>query len=227
MAGEIGVFTEPNARRVWQATLDVERWLGRNSNQTQEQRHEYIQFKNASGETIPPYACMQVDGKAEEAGRHLLRVKKPFLWTNALVGPFLFNTGWEVANGDYGTAQFGPVFRAIKDSSVTLGINVRIGPINNSWKVGKGCMYSMIETDTIETDCIRFISNETPILAITDAAIPGNGDGQVTKKDPSSGDWVAGSVTYTVRNPSPTDIPNAALVICFPVDAKWAAVAIC
>jgi len=227
MSDAIGVFTEPNARRVWQATLDVERLVGRNGLQVQEQRPEYIQFVNDSGETIPAYACMQITDKLEDAGRSLFKVKKPLLWTNALVGPFIFNTGWEVAAGNYGTAQFGPVFRAIKDSSVTLGINVRIGPINNSWKVGKGCMYSMIATDSIETDCIRLISNETPILAITNEAIAGNSLGDVTKKDPSSGDWTAGSVEYEVRNPSETEIPADSLVICFPVDAKWAAVGIC
>ena len=157
----------------------------------------------------------------------MFKVKKPFLWTNALVGPFLFNTGWEVPAGQLGTAQFGPVFRVIKETSATLDTNVRVGPVHDSWKVAKGSMYSMLGTDSLVSDAIKIISNETPIIAITNEAIPGNGLGDVTKKDPASGDWTTGSVEYEVRNPSPTEIPADALVICFPVDAKWAAVGIC
>lgn len=224
---EIGGFKTPDARRVWQATLAVERMLLMTRGNPQEQRAEYIQFQNDSGETIPEYACMQITDVVETAGRHLFKVKKPILWDEGLIGPFLFNTAWTVEPDNFGTAQTGPIYRAIKDSAVDVPINVRIGPKNDSWKIDKGCMYSSIGLDTIAEDCVRFISNETPILGITDEEIPENGKGDVTKKDPTDDDWIAGSVVYEAYNPSDVAIPVDTLVMLFPVDAKWAAVAIC
>jgi len=88
-------------------------------------------------------------------------------------------------------------------------------------------MYSVIGEDELEDDLWKIVSNETPILGITNEELPANGEGEVTKKDPTSGDWTAGTVVYEARNPSDTAIPTGALVMLFPVDAKWAAVQIC
>jgi hypothetical protein len=183
-------------------------------------------FRNDSGHTIPAYGCFQASGTVEDGDQNYITAVRPISWTGAVVGPFFFNGPYEVLDGEYGNAQLGPVFRAIKDGT-TLSVGMRLGPASGSFEMGKGCLYSYIGEDDVETDCIRIISNETPLLAQSSTIIPANGSGTVTVRVPSSGGWSAGTVTYSARNDSATDIQSDKRVMIFPVDAKWHAVEIC
>ncbi len=228
MAGvdDISIFSPSAGKRMWQATLAVERSSGFVPGVGGDPSTEFIKFRNDSGEELPAYAIMQATGTVEDGGQNYLTVDKPLLWTAALVGPFFFNGPRSVADGEFGTAQCGPIFRVIKDST-TLSVGMRIGPVNNQWTVGKGCLYSYIGTDDVATDCIRVVSNEAPLLAHTSTSIPAGGSGTVVVRVPSSTIWSAGTVSYDARNDSATAILADRRVIIFPIDAKWHAVEIC
>jgi hypothetical protein len=223
---QFGVFDPTQQRRVWDATLRVERMREMGPPPGVVNLPAPIVFRNDSGHEIPPYGCFQVTDTEEIGNSNYLLAGRPILWTGAVVGPFFFNSPRAVPDGEYGNCQAGPVYRAISDGT-SLTVGTRIGPVDASFEVGKGCLYSYLGDDDVVADCIRIVSNETSMLAIAGSGIAANGSGTVTAKVPASGDWTAGSVTYTARNPSSTAIPAAALVICFPVDAKWVAVEIC
>lgn len=223
---EIGVFSVPTAKRVTAATRWVEAHGSPNTDRTVVLTQSGILFRNDSGHTIPAYGCFQATGTVEDQNNNYVTAVRPISWTGAVVGPFFFNGPYEVINGEYGNAQVGPIFRAIKDST-TLSVGMRIGPVAGAFTVGKGCLYSYIGEDDVATDCIKIMSNETPLLATTNGVIAAGGSGIVTVRVPSAGGWSAGSVTYTARNDATTDILGGARVMIFPVDAKWHAVGIC
>lgn len=220
-------YIPPEAgKRIWRATREVERMAKIAEFPFEQYAQTPIYVRNDSGLEIPSFGCMQVKDVETIEGQNYCVVRRPIAWTGALVGPFLFNSFEAIPVGKFGVAQSGQVIRAIKDST-TMTVGMRLGHASNSFQVTKGCLYSYLGPDEIRDDIIKIVRNETPILGITDEEIPGNGEGDVTKKDPSSGDWVAGSTVYVARNPSPTPIPASTLVMLFPIDAKWAAVAIC
>jgi hypothetical protein len=224
---DIGTFNPDQAKRVWESTKWVERQGSTRPQGLDRPTPAGIYFRNDSGHTVPGYGCVQVTGTVEIGGQNYFTVVRPISWTAAVVGPFLFNGPNEVLDGELGTAQNGPVYRAINSTDDTLAVGMRIGPATSSFEMRKGCLYSYLGADAVIDDCIKLISNETPIIAVAGSGIAANGSGTVTKKDPSSGDWVAGTETYTARNLSATAITVGANVKCFPVDAKWSAVEIC
>lgn len=208
--------------------MNATRWVERNKvpNAAPEANHgrDRILFRNDSGYTIPPYGCFQVAESIEFGNMNYLTAVRPFTWTGSLV--FLFNGPNEVEDDGYGSAQIGPLFRAIKDST-TMSLGMRLGPTSNSFEIGKGCLFSYLGTDDVATSCIKIVRNETMLLAIADSTIAGNSSGTATVKIPSAGDWSAGTISYTVRNPSSTSIPSGQLCQIEPIDAKWTIVGIC
>jgi hypothetical protein len=223
---DFAMFSPEQGRRIWKLVRAYERGEFVTTEPPPWIIPEPIFIKNESGETIPPYSILQAISTIEDGGKNYITVDKPINWTNALVGPFLFSDTREIPHNEFAIAQEGPIYR-VKKGSDTIAVNTRVGPKNNQWTIEKGSMYSVIGEDELEDDLWKIVSNETPILAITNEELPANGEGDVTKKDPTSGDWTAGTVVYEARNPSNTAIPTGALVMLFPVDAKWAAVQIC
>jgi hypothetical protein len=132
----------------------------------------------------------------------------------------------ECLQDEIGTAQWGPIFRARKDSA-TYSTGTRMGPVDASFDLSKGCLFTYIGDDEQEDDLIKVIACETPLLAVAGSGIGANTSGTVTAKAPASGNWTAGTITYTAWNPSSTAISSGSLCILFPVDAKWAAIGIC
>jgi hypothetical protein len=102
-----------------------------------------------------------------------------------------------------------------------------MGPKASSFDLSKGCLFTFIGNDEQEVDLIKVIACETPLLAVATSGISANSSGTVTAKAPASGNWTAGSVTYTAWNPTGVAIGSAATVLLFPVDAKWLAVELC
>lgn len=223
---EFGVFTPDQCRRIWKATMAFERQNPPDKRIRDIIDYNPIYYRNDSGQTIPAYSIVQIEDTVEDSDKNYVKVIKPVTWTGAVVGPFLFSGTRDVEADKFGVAQNGPVYKVKKDGTITE-INTRCGPKNGQWTISKGSMYTYIGDDALETDLIKVVDNHCPILGITNEEIPANGEGEVTKKDPSSGDWVAGTVIYDARNPSSTAIPSGVLVMLFPIDAKWAAVSIC
>jgi len=121
---------------------------------------EPLLFKNVSGETIPPFACVQLTGTTE-SGTHtnLLNADQP-ADANGHSGPYAFNGASSVAAGEIGTLQSGPAYRAIYNSG-TQTAGIKYHPIKDSWEIkgagfGKGCgIWSYVGTDDIIADTIR------------------------------------------------------------------------
>jgi hypothetical protein len=223
---EIGAFTPERARRVWQATLAVERGIDAPTTDLKQFVQAPIYFVNKHTSTIPPYGIIQKIATEEIGDQNYIHVTRPFIYTGSVIGPFLINGPREVEPEDLGVAQNGPIYRAYMDSTA-YATGTRIGPKVDSFLAGKGCLYTFIGTDDIDTDIAKLIACETPLLAITSGAISGGSSGNAVAKVPTSGDWTAGSITYLVWNPSVTTIASGRLVMIFPVDAKWAAIEIC
>jgi hypothetical protein len=165
-------------------------------------------------------------GASDIDGTTYIEVDRPFDYTDSVMGPFLLNGPGECLRDEIGTAQWGPVFRATKDSA-TYTTGTRMGPVASSFDLSKGCLFTFIGDDEQEVDLIKVIACETPLLAVATSGIGANTSGTVTAKAPGSGNWTAGSVTYTAWNPTGVAIGSAALVLLFPVDAKWLAVELC
>jgi hypothetical protein len=224
---EVGYFTPRQAERVWEATKAFEKSVKGRASDERPITPTPISFVNKGTSTIPAYGCVQIVGTEEIGGRNYLQVTRPFDYTDSVVGPFLLNGPNEVDQDDLGTAQWGPIYRAISDGGAYT-VGTRFGPVASAYTVGKGAVFTYLGEDDVETDCVRLIACETPLLAIAGSGgIPANSSGTVTAKQPASGNWTSGSVTYTAWAPTATPIPANATVMIFPVDAKWVAVEIC
>jgi len=226
---DVGYLSPSEMQRVWNAVLEFERVR---TSQVQEAR-PYIDppvlFRNDSGQTIPAYGCVQINGTydEEQSSCHYVTLKRPFQRTSAVLSTFSFNGPREVLDKEYGRLQSGPIFRAIKDST-TMSIGMRLGPIDSQFKLGKGCLFSYAGPDNVETDCIRVVRCETPIHATAGSSgIAGNSSATVTSRYFDGTQWQAGSITYTAHNSTTTSIAANSKLILFPVDGVWSAMEMC
>jgi hypothetical protein len=226
MAKEIGVYTPKQAKRIWDSVQAFERMGSTSAAMAIPYTPTPIYFVNKSTETIPPYGCVQMVGSSDIDGTSYIEVKRPFEYANSVMGPFLLSGPGECLPDEIGMAQWGPIFRAKKDSS-TYSTGTRMGPVESSFDLSKGCLFTFIGDDEQEDDLIKVIACETPLLAVAGSGIGANTSGEVTAKAPASGNWTAGTITYTAWNPTGVAIASAASVLLFPVDAKWLAVELC
>ena len=224
---DIGYYSPSLAKRIRDNSFAWERERAAKPVEVRQSTPDPIYFYNASTETIPAYGCIQKVGMETIDGQSIIKVDRPIDYTASVMGPFLLNGPAEVAGKGLGTAQWGPIFRAKKDSA-TYTTGTRMGPKSGAFELEKGCLFTYIGNDAQSDDLIKVIACETPLLAIVGASgIAGNSSGTVTAKQPASGNWTAGSVTYTAWAPTATAIAAAATVMIFPVDAKWVAVEVC
>jgi hypothetical protein len=226
MAKEIGVYTPKQAKRIWESVQAFERMGSTAPSMAIPYTPTPIYFVNRSTETIPPYGCVQMVGSSDLDGTTYIEVKRPFEYANSVMGPFLLNGPGECLPDEIGMAQWGPIFRAKKDSA-TYSTGTRMGPVDASFDLSKGCLFTFIGDDEQEDDLIKVIACETPLLAVAGAGIGANANGEVTARAPSSGNWTAGTITYTAWNPTGVAIASTANVLLFPIDAKWVAVELC
>lgn len=227
MATEIGVFTPSDAERVWKAVQAFERGITTSKGDERRFVPAPIYCKNRSTTLeIPAYGCMQVVGTEEVGGQNYLLVDRPFDYSDSSFGPFLLNSPAAIEPEGLGVAQNGPVFRAIKDTG-TFTVGTRLNPTANSYKLSKGPLFVYLGDDDVDTDIIKVERCETPLIAVATSGIAANSSGTVTAKQPASGNWTAGSVTYTAWNPTGVAISSSALCLIYPVDAKWIALELC
>jgi hypothetical protein len=226
VAKEIGVYTPKQAKRIWESVQAFERMGSTSAAMAIPYTPTPIYFVNKSTATIPAYGCVQMVGSSDIDGTTYIEVTRPFDYSNSVVGPFLLNGPGECLPDEIGTAQWGPIFRAKKDSA-TYSTGTRMGPVDASFDLSKGCLFTFIGDDEQEDDLIKVIACETPLLAVAGSGIGANASATVTAKAPASGNWTAGTITYTAWNPTGDAIASAANVLLFPVDAKWLAVELC
>jgi hypothetical protein len=226
VAKEIGVYTPKQAKRIWESVQAFERMGSTSAAMAIPYTPTPIYYVNKSTATIPAYGCVQMVGSSDIDGTTYIEVKRPFEYANSVMGPFLLNGPGECSPDEIGTAQWGPIFRAKKDSA-TYSTGTRMGPVDASFDLSKGCLFTFIGDDEQEDDLIKVIACETPLLAVAGSGIGANTSGTVTAKAPAPGNWTAGAITYTAWNPTGVAIASAANVLLFPVDAKWLAVELC
>jgi hypothetical protein len=226
MAKEAGIYSPKLAKRIWESVQAFERMGSTSAAMAIPYTPTPIYFVNKSTATIPAYGCIQMNGASDIDGTTYIEVTRPFDYSNSVVGPFLLNGPGECLPDEIGTAQWGPIFRAKKDSA-TYSTGTRMGPVESSFDLSKGCLFTFIGNDQQEDDLIKVIACETPLLAVAGSGIGANSSGTVTAKAPASGNWTAGTITYTAWNPTGEAIASAASVLLFPVDAKWLAVELC
>jgi hypothetical protein len=226
VAKEIGAYTPKQAKRIWESVQAFERMGSTAPSTAIPYTPTPIYFVNRSTAKIPGYGCMQMVGASDIDGTTYIEVKRPFEYASSVMGPFLLNGPGECLQDEIGTAQWGPIFRARKDSA-TYSTGTRMGPVDASFDLSKGCLFTFIGDDEQEGDLIKVIACETPLLAVAGSGIGANTSGTVTAKAPASGNWTAGTITYTAWNPTGVAIASAANVLLFPVDAKWLAVELC
>jgi hypothetical protein len=226
VAKEIGVYTPKQAKRIWESVQAFERMGSTSATMAIPYTPTPIYFVNKSTATIPAYGCVQMVGSSDIDRTTYIEVKRPFEYANSVMGPFLLNGPGECSPDEIGTAQWGPIFRAKKDSA-TYSTGTRMGPVDASFDLSKGCLFTFIGDDEQEDDLIKVIACETPLLAVAGSGIGANTSGTVTAKAPAPGNWTAGAITYTAWNPTGVAIASAANVLLFPVDAKWLAVELC
>ena len=166
MAEDLAVFDEQTAREMLAAFKHLQasgllepdlkaREQRGNPGKTVTHQQPPIFVRNDSGETIPPYSFMQMTGTANVTDSFCyVTVRKP-IQSTILRCPLLFNGIYEIANGDYGVAQNGPVFSLKCDTIPVLGD--RMGPSTNEWLGFLGSMYAVIGEDTtaIEDDVYK------------------------------------------------------------------------
>jgi hypothetical protein len=226
VAKEAGIYSPKLAKRIWESVQAFERMGSTSATMAIPYTPTPIYFVNKSTATIPAYGCVQLVGSSEIDGTTYMEVKRPFEYSNSVMGPFLLNGPGECSPDEIGTAQWGPIFRAKKDSA-TYSTGTRMGPVDASFDLSKGCLFTFIGDDEQSDDLIKVIACETPLLAVAGSGIGANTSGTVTAKAPASGNWTAGAITYTAWNPTGVAIASAANVLLFPVDAKWLAVELC
>lgn len=226
MAKEIGYYSPELAKRIKDNSLAWERERQTPQPIFRQTVPNPIYVRNISTYTIPRFGCMQVVGTEEIDGQNFLQVDRPFDYSDSVMGPFLLNDTEAINPNEIGMAQFGPVFRAIKDTG-TFTVGTRLNPTADSFKLSKGPLFVYLGDDDIDTDIIKVERCETPLLAVATSGIAANSSGSVTAKQPASGNWTAGSVTYTAWNPTGVAISSSALCLIYPVDAKWVALELC
>lgn len=221
-------------RKLRQMYADWERSRSFSKTATLQNEKTPIYFKNVSGETIPPYACMQVTGTEEEGPQNFLEVDKP-ADTDGTAGQFLFNNHSEVLSGDAGVAQDCAVVRAFKNSGTVTAGDVW-GPTVGQWYLTKDSgSYVAAGEDDIATNVFRVFVNVGAsggtLLAVTPVGgIPARTDNTLpitfpsatcNKIDPSTGNYFSPNQTVVVYNMVNLAVNAQSLIQAKKIGDKW------
>jgi Fibronectin type III domain len=93
----------------------------------------YIYVSNASGEVIPPFACMQANGTEETTEQNYITVRRP-VDKYGVSGPYFFNGPDEIEVGGLGIANAGPMARMFYLGAFG-GCGSRYEPTVGAWSV--------------------------------------------------------------------------------------------
>jgi hypothetical protein len=224
----IGVLTPEQLARVWKATLDSEISRSGKVDEREIQEAEPILYRNDSGHTVPPYGIVQVSGCIDvENSYNYLTAKRAFDYA-ANQSIVLVNGPREVEDGDYGTAQPGPVFRVVHDGAITYAVGDRVGWKANSFQVALGPLFRVVGEDDIVDNCLRVVFDQSPCMGESIATIAAGSSGLVRMRKPASGGWTTDTAkSYVAFNDTPSDITGNKRLKLFPIDGRFAAVEVC
>ena len=153
---EFGAYSPATAKMI----LDVVNYLKSSGLVTSDGKRGYLnyplpqltRFRNDSGETIPAYALMQIQGTAELYDRTYHLVSK---YNEGSFGGFLFNSKREVENGKTGVAQT-VIHPLALGNGGTATLGQLWGASSGSWALTKnGGPWIIAGNSTVATNVVR------------------------------------------------------------------------
>ena len=216
----IGVFKPETARKILQATQAWERSPTATGLDESPMARQPIVFRNNSGHEIPPYGIMQCSGKYAGTVSHV-DVARPFSQTNVSSVP-LINGPVAVANGKFGTAQNGPVYRVKHDAAVTYQQGDRIGWKVDSFLATLGCLMVVLADDDVVEDCVKAMFDFSVIFGTAASTITSSTAGDVTVASP----YAPATRTHKAKTRT-VSISSGTNVMLFPSAGEWIALEIC
>ncbi len=235
MAEDLAVFDEQTAREMLAAFKQLQasgllepdlkaREQRGNPGKTVAHQQPPIFVRNDSGETIPPYSFMQMTGTANVTNSFsYVTVQKP-VHSTIFRCPMLFNGIYELANGEYGVAQNGPVF-SLKCSTIPV-VGDRMGPSTGSWLGFLGSMYAVIGEDTtaIETNVYKVMFDTSSWRGKTKSGGLAVGTPGLVKIYSATG---ALSTTEYIAEAAVSSIPGDDEILLLSQYGRWLALRIC
>lgn len=116
-----------------------------------ERRRRPEPFVNTTSETVPPYACMQIKGMQETAGRITWRIGKCDAGGASRQNPseFLFNGPVPIPSGRPGVGMSGFPCKVLQKGS-SLSLFAACGPVSGQWYVrSPGTAFTFLGNDEI------------------------------------------------------------------------------
>lgn len=225
---EIGFFTPEQLRRVWAQTLRMEQQSPARPDDFLPLETEPILFVNDSGHEIPPYGIMQAKNTYDQpGGANYVSVVRPFDYA-ANQSIVLVNGPTAVPDGEYGSAQLGPLFRVVHDGAESYGVGDRLGWVSGSFLAGLGALFRVVGVDDITDDCLRVMFDQSVASMQSFGAIAAGSSGLAYLRDPSSETWTTDtSKEYPVFNDSGSNIADNTRMIGLPTDGRFLVVEVC
>jgi hypothetical protein len=181
----IAGWTPEQAARTWEATEAYERSLGSSAPRFDNLPGERgILFRNDSGEEIPAYGLMHITGTVDDKFNYVT-VTKPAT-ANTVRSKILVNGPEAVADGGFGTAQLGPIFRIIHDGALTYQAGDRVGYKDDSFLAGLNPTFLVLGEDDLEDDMIRVMYDDTELRGVAAGTITSSVAGNVTVSTPAT-----------------------------------------
>lgn len=235
---EAGAFKVETARQLLDMLNQTNRKLDTPSRRATDQfRVEvpFFPFRNDSGETIPPFACMQVTGVAEVGERFYLTVDKP-VDNSGEDGPYLFNLYREIGtetDDKFGTGTVYGMGR-VRCTTSSPAVGTRIGPQASSWDCDEfSGGFLTVMGDDPDNSGVVFVSTfrkhygmavfETPgggIPAISGTTL---GSATCTLQSLVGGTIAATSTTDTVYNMASEAVAGSVNIQAALIDGIWVA----
>jgi len=209
-------------RRIIKSTEFVESQRAPNSADGEILESGKLTFRNTSSFVIPPFGLMQLQANANQAAnQRIIEVKRPFA-TTGCSSICLVNGPYEIpaaGENSFGSAQSGPTF-LLKHDGGSYPAGTRLGWKVDSFLATLGCLFSVIGSDSLDTDLVRVMLDSSTITGTVSTTIPASEatGGIVATTNPT--------VSYPVKTLQAA-ITEGSTVICFPRKGEWIALKVC
>ena len=214
----IAGITPEQAARMLEATEAYERSLGYTAPRLDNLPGvDRILFRNDSGEEIPPYALMHITGTAENQFNYVT-VTKPAS-SNKLRSRILVNGPEPVADGGFGTAQSGPIFRIIHDAAVLYEPGDRVGYKHNSFLAGLNPTFVVLGNDDLEDNMVRVMIDDSELRGVAATTITATTAGDVTVTTPATRTHKAKTIGSSISSGSNVRLGSE--------NGEWTALEVC
>ncbi len=214
----IAGITPEQAARMLEATEAYERSLGSSAPRFDNLPGvDRILFRNDSGEEIPPYALMHITGTAENQFNYVT-VTKPAS-SNVVRSKILVNGPEAVADGGFGTAQSGPIFRIIHDGALTYQAGDRVGYKDDSFLAGLNPTFLVLGEDDLEDDMIRVMYDDSELRGVAATTITATTAGDVTVTTPTTRTHKAKTIGLSILSGTNVRLGSE--------NGEWTAIEVC